>query len=160
MYRIMVDSEDLKILNILKKDAKLSVRDISKKTGVPPTTAARRISNLKKSGIIKGYTIDIDMKKIGKPTIAYILMNVDFSYFKHEKMLHNTTAQQIIKYPYIEECATITGRFDLIAKIRVENIHELDRIVNKLRNEGGITRTETLIVLYDEENRSKPLNSN
>ena len=69
-----MDDKDYAVLNVLRKNAKLSTKQIAKKTGIPITTVHNRIKKLESSGIIKGYTTILDNKLIGN-VIAFILIS-------------------------------------------------------------------------------------
>ena len=77
----MIDEKDLKIISLLKENAKLSMQQIAKKTLIPITTVHNRIKKLEKSGIIKGYTINLDDKKL-QSISAFILVTVDYKFLK------------------------------------------------------------------------------
>lgn len=153
----MVGVEDLKILNVLRQNSKLSVREISKRTKIPSTTVHTRLQKLKKDGVIKRYSVEFDMEKLGRPTLAYVNINVDYPYVKKKKLGQNIISDRLLKHPNVEASSAVTGRVDLIVKVRVKNIKELDKFINFLRNEEGIQRTETLVVLHDSQDNAKPL---
>ena len=72
-FHIMkIDETDLSIIEILRRDASLSTKEISKKIRIPITTIHNRIKKLKQEGVIQRYTIAIDEKKLGKLIYAYI----------------------------------------------------------------------------------------
>jgi DNA-binding Lrp family transcriptional regulator len=71
-----LDKKDLQILELLKRDSKLTTSKIAKKTLIPTTTIHNRIKKLEKSGIIKNYTLNLDWKKLGKNITAFILVSV------------------------------------------------------------------------------------
>jgi len=151
----MVGGEDLKILNVLKQNSKLSVREISKRTKIPATTVHTRLQKLKKDGIIKKYTVELDMEKLGRPILAYVNTSVDYVHLKKKNLTPNKMADSIIKHPLIESSSAVTGRVDIVFRVRVKDIQELDALINFLRNQEGILSTETLVVLYEAENNSK-----
>jgi len=151
----MLGKEDLKILNVLKQNSKLSVREISKRTKIPATTVHTRLKKLKKGGIIKKYTVELDMEKLGRPILAYVNTSVDYDYLKKKNLTPNKMADRIIKHPLIEFSSAVTGRVDIVFRVRVKDIQELDALINFLRTQEGILSTETLVVLYEAENNSK-----
>ncbi|MEK6905344.1 MAG: winged helix-turn-helix transcriptional regulator, partial [Nanoarchaeota archaeon] len=61
----MIKPKDVEILNILVDNARLSAREVAKKAGVSAVTAINKIKELEKSGVIKGYSAEIDSEKIG-----------------------------------------------------------------------------------------------
>ena len=151
----MMGKEDVRILSVLKQNSKLSVREISKRTKIPATTVHTRLKKLKKGGIIKKYTVELDMEKLGRPILAYVNTSVDYDYLKKKNLTPNKMADRIIKHPLIEFSSAVTGRVDIVFRVRVKDIQELDALINFLRNEEGILNTETLVVLYEAENNSK-----
>jgi Lrp/AsnC family transcriptional regulator for asnA, asnC and gidA len=145
-----MDKKDEKILNILKENSSLSTQQISKKTLIPITTVHNRIKKLEKEGIIKNYTIVLDNKKIGKPILAYILVTVDYKLLKQIKMSQYELAKKLKLKEEVEEAAMVTGGTDIIVKVRVRNIDELNNFVTKdLRNLDGIEKTQTMVVLSE-----------
>jgi len=80
----MIDNKDLKILELLKLNARFTTKQISKKTLLPITTVHNRIKKLENLGVIKNYSVVIDHKKLGKSISAYILMNINYVYLKEK----------------------------------------------------------------------------
>ncbi|HLC65721.1 MAG TPA: Lrp/AsnC family transcriptional regulator [Candidatus Nanoarchaeia archaeon] len=152
-----MDDIDLKILNTLKENSKQSVRDVSKITGVPSTTIHSRINKLKKEGIIKRYTVDIDMEKLGKTITAYVMLLLNPQAYRKSKLPENKLPDDLLNNPIVEEAATITGSRDAILKVRTKDMKELDEFIVNLRKMEMIVRTETLMVLYEGKSRSLKL---
>ncbi len=146
----MLDKKDEKILDVLEKNAKLSTHQISKETGIPITTVHNRIKKLEDKGVIKGYTVRLDFEKVGKTLAAYVLLTANYTLLKQKGLSQQELAERIKKNPGVEEVAMITGRNDMILKIRVEDVSKLDEfITKKLRNMEGVSRTQTLVVLHE-----------
>ena len=109
-----------------------------------------RIKKLQKEGIIKRYTVELDNKKIGKNIAAYIHITVDYRLLKEIKMSQHELAKKLKQHEFVEEAAMVTGGTDIIIKVRVTDIDELDNFVTKrLRNIDGIEKTQTMIVLNE-----------
>ena len=145
-----LDKKDTTIIAVLKENAKLSTQQIAKRTRIPITTVHNRIKKLEKQGIIKGYTVVLDNKKVGKPLAAFILVTVDYKRLKELKRSQYELAQQLLKHPAVESSAMITGAADIIIKLRVGNVDELNEFVTVyLRNVEGVEKTQTAIVLNE-----------
>ena len=146
----MLDEKDIKILNILKGNSKLSTQQISKKASIPITTVHHRIKKLEKAGVIKGYTVLLDNKKLGKKLAAYILVTVDYKFLKQVNISQHDLARKLKKHELVEEVDMVTGGTDLILKIRVRDIEQMDEFITKyLRNVEGIERTQTMLILHE-----------
>lgn len=144
----VMDEKDRKIIEALKEHAKLSTQQIAKKTLIPTTTVHNRIRKLEKEGIIKGYTVVLDNRKLGRNLAAYVFLSVDHNIIK--KIGKPSLAREIRKMEFVEDVALITGTHDMIIKARVESIDQLDKlVVEKIRNLDGIARTETCVILSE-----------
>jgi len=145
-----MDKKDEAIIEVLKHNSNLSTQQISRKTNIPITTIHNRIKKLEKSGIIKEYTISLDNKKIGKAIAAYILITVDYKLLNEKKMSQNELAKKLKSNPNVEEASILTGATDIIIKVRVSNIDQLNEFVTKqLRNIGGVEKTQTAVILNE-----------
>lgn len=144
----MLDEKDLKILEILKQNAKLTTKQIAKKVGMPATTVYNRIKGMEESGIIKGYMVSLNNKKLGKNISAYILITVDYKLLKEMKTTQHDLAKRLRKHKFVEEVDMITGTSDIIIRVATNDIDQLDEFVTKyLRNIDGVERTQTMVIL-------------
>jgi Lrp/AsnC family transcriptional regulator, leucine-responsive regulatory protein len=146
----ILDEKDKKILTLLIENSNLSTQKIAKKTNIAITTVHNRIKKLKKLGVIKNYTINVDKKKLGKNLFAYILVDVDNKALKNSKISQEQLARKIKNIDIVEEVSVIGGGSDIILKVSVEDIDQLnDFIMNKLRSFDAVDSTKTMIVLKD-----------
>ena len=144
----LIDEKDRKILEILKENSSLSTYKISKKTLIPVTTVNNRIKKLKKMGVIKKFTIEIDNGKLGFNLTAYILINISLRELKEANMTTNDLVKLIKKNPNIESVDNVTGDVDIILKIRAGGINEVhDYVVKTLAEYKGIENTKTALIL-------------
>ena len=70
-----IDEIDLKILEVLIRDARLSSRQVADKVGVSVGTALARIRRMEREGIIKGYSAIVDHEKLGYQLTAVIAVS-------------------------------------------------------------------------------------
>jgi Lrp/AsnC family transcriptional regulator for asnA, asnC and gidA len=137
---IEIDEKDDAILDVLKADSSLSMQKIAKRTGIPIATVHHRIKKLEREGIIARYTIVIDKAKLGKKLVAYVLVKAT------PKSDHVELLEKLMKHENVEDGSAITGAFDLMLKVRLASIEELDQFVLKhLRTFDDIAQTETMI---------------
>jgi len=142
-----MDDKDERILEVLKENSKLSTQQISKRVSIPITTVHNRMKKLKEEGVIKKYTVVLDPKKIGKPISSYILIRVDY---RNTKQSQHDMAKKLKSRDIVEEVAIVTGGTDMILKVRVRDMDELnDFVIKYLRMLDGIERTETLVIMHE-----------
>ena len=149
----MLTPKDIKIINTLKKNCRISTREISEKIGIPITTIHNRIKKLEEDGVIKSYRAVIDNRKIGKNIQAFVQISVHYGpHFSQEQC-----ARKIFAMPEVDECYIMTGSTDILIKASTHDVDELnDFITNRLRNFRGVTKTVTSVVLKDIEETEKP----
>ncbi|MBI5222831.1 Lrp/AsnC family transcriptional regulator [Candidatus Micrarchaeota archaeon] len=137
-----LDDVDWKIIHELKRDSRLSARELSKITKFSSATINRRVRKLEDLGIIEAYTLALNYEKLGKETSAYVLVRTKPG-ADYTSMMKDMTKRE-----EVEDIGAIAGEFDIIIKIRVASIKELDQFVfNYLRKFPDITQTQTLIVM-------------
>ncbi len=145
------DYKDELILNLLEKNAKLTVQEIAKKTKITQTTVFNRIKKLEKDNVLLGYFTKINRKKIGKEILkSFVLIGVDYQGLKNKGEKQNDLAKEISNLQGVEEVSIVTGGTDIIIKIHVENIANLNELVlNKLREIEGVQNTKISLVLEE-----------
>ena len=139
----MLSKKDAKILDILKKDCKLSTREISEKTDIPITTIHNRVKRMESDGIIKHYKAVVDNKKIGKNVQAFIQLSTDYRN-------QDEIARKIASIPEVEECYILTGTTDILIKVSTTDVDQVNNlIISGIRNIKGVQKTLTSIVLKE-----------
>ena len=127
-----LDAKDRKVIEVLKKDSRSTVRDIAKQTGIRPSTVHQRIVKLKKEGIIEKFTVKLDNKAVGENFIVFmhISTNTDLppSFFNNKS---------------IKEVFGVTGEYDLLLKLKFMDVDEFNKFVISLRKNKSIAKTIT-----------------
>lgn len=143
-----LDEKDLKILDVLKQNSKLTTQQIAKRVNIPITTIHNRIKKLEKLGVIKGYTLVLDYKKLGRPILGYVLVTAFSTLPTGKRLSQDAIAKEIKKLSGVEEVNIVTGGTDILVKVRVKDIDELNNfLIKKLRRIDGVDKTQTMIVL-------------
>ncbi|NHV45855.1 MAG: Lrp/AsnC family transcriptional regulator [Candidatus Verstraetearchaeota archaeon] len=135
-----LDDIDLKIIDILQKDSRLSYHKIASELGISVGTAYNRIKSLEERGIIKGYTVLIDMAKVGYDLTAIILIQAEG---KHLIEVEN----EIAKMNNVISVYDITGDFDIAVIAKFKNRDSLNRFIKSLISLTYVRRTVTNVVL-------------
>lgn len=144
-----MDNKDKVILETLLADASRSIASIADHTGLPATTVYHRIKKLKAQHIIHHYTIKIDRSHIFGEIFGYILITT--SQTANQREILRTLASK----PNILDAAIITGDSDILIKLQVASIQELDQfILDELRHIDGIVDSKTMIGLENQETLS------
>lgn len=135
----------MKILSELTKDASISVPRLSKKINVNSSVVYSRIKRLAKKQLIRKFTIEVNDEILGYNVSALIGLNIDSKY--REQIL-----EDMLKLGSVREIYEVTGRFDLIAKVKSHSLDELHETVSaKMGRIVGVLHTETFIEMRRRE---------
>ena len=116
-----LDKIDIAILEMLKKDARTSFREIARTLKVSPDTISNRFERLIKEGIIINSTVVIDPSKIGYSFITRFGINVKPAY-------STQVLEKIIKIPSVIFASKLVGNHDLIAVGVIKDFHHLSKL--------------------------------
>ncbi|MGC8558216.1 MAG: winged helix-turn-helix transcriptional regulator [Nitrososphaeria archaeon] len=144
-----LDNIDLTIVNELMKDGCLSLRDISKVTGLSAPALSSRIKRMKDAGIIKGTTVIIDRSKVSDGIIVMLLIRCDPS------KISNAT-QKLSSFDEITDVYKVSGSYSIMVKAEVENMYSLNVLNEKTSGIEGVTEINTLIVNEYTKEQQKP----
>ena len=77
-------------------------------------------------------------------------MNINYIYLKEKNLTQHQLAQQLSSHPFVDKISMVTGETDMILKVIVNDVSQLDDFVTKyLRNIDGVQRTKTMLILND-----------
>ena len=133
-----IDTKDGKIIEILKQDSRAPIREIAKSTKIRPSTVHQRIQKLLENKIIEKFTIKLNNKAVGENFIVLMLVKGGTSEYIDNKILHDK---------HVKEVFGITGEYDLLIKLKFENVEEFHEfILNFRKDKKEIQATLTMIV--------------
>lgn len=122
-----LDKFDIGILEALQEDARATNVEIAERVNLSPSPCLRRIRNLEKSGVIRGYRVDIDRKEVGLGLTVFVEIKVG----QHSR--ENAEAQHtaLLTLPEITACFMISGTADFLAEVVVEDLSAYERFLTE-----------------------------
>jgi len=136
-----LDGTDFEILDLLRRDARRTLADIAAQVSMSAPAVKRRIDRLERVGVIAGYTVEIDHAKLGRAVEAFTELR--FAGATKVADIKGVAAD----LPEVEAIYTTAGDPDALAHIRVRDVADLTRVIDRLRRSGRVTGTKTLMVL-------------
>ncbi|MDT8715239.1 Lrp/AsnC family transcriptional regulator [Clostridium sp. 19966] len=125
----MVDEIDLKILDMLKINSKISLKEIGEHIHLTPQGVSNRIIRLQDLGIITQYTICTNNSLLGKNIIAFITIFMKTT--KHDKFVRFIKANTIIT-----EAHRISGDGCYLLKVVCSNMDEINLLLDNIMEYG------------------------
>ena len=146
-----IDDIDKKILEILIDNTRTPFTEIAKRLLVSAGTVHVRIKKLEDSGIIKGSSLNLDYNLLGYSFVAYIGILADRSGQTYEIL------DSLKKIPNVTVAHLMTGKFNIICKIRAKSTLDAKDIIMEMERIDGILRLESMISLEESINDKKRL---
>ncbi|MGC8998127.1 MAG: Lrp/AsnC family transcriptional regulator [Candidatus Bathyarchaeia archaeon] len=143
-----LDEKDLAILDLLQKNCKMTAKEIARKINSPITTVFAKIKRMEQQGIIKEYRAILDHKRLDFGVTAFILASFSYRTNKEgETLSQRAIAEQISKFPEVQEVHIISGDWDILIKVKDKDVDSVGRfVIDKLRTVKGIEKTLTCMV--------------
>ncbi len=124
-----LDRIDRDILNILSKNARAKLTQISKKIGLSVDSVKKRIIKLERNGIITKYTIQVNPSILGLPLGVHIYVKFkDFNQSRFDEFIKYLKAS-----PRVIDLMSMAGDYDLYIVILVADTEDLEKKKNEIR---------------------------
>ncbi|WP_298503425.1 Lrp/AsnC family transcriptional regulator [uncultured Maribacter sp.] len=147
-----IDETDLRILQILQKDAKKTTKEIAEELNLTASPIYERIRKLEKKGIIKKYVALLEKSKLEIPVTAICLVSQRY----HNEGFIEKFEKQIKGLKEVQECYHMAGKVDFFLKINIKSLpayHEFVR--TKLSKIDNIGVLESYFILKEITNTTE-----
>ena len=135
-----MDTTDRRLLSMLRDNARVSVAAMAKSLGVARGTVQNRLARLEADGVIAGYTVRLKLQDEDQGVRA--LMTVAVEGNRTDEVLRALKGD-----PAVCALHTTNGRWDIVAELRTESLEAVDRVLGRIRQIDGISKTETSLLL-------------
>ena len=140
-----LDGIDRKILNILQKDARSSIKEIAQQVFLSSPAVLVRIKRLEEEGYIEGYHAQLNMEQLGMNIKDFIKVNLQAKYRSEFLAYIESETNVVSSY-------TITGDYAYLLEVIYDSMKQLDAFIQNLQIYGQ-TKTD-IVFLTSFENRS------
>jgi Lrp/AsnC family leucine-responsive transcriptional regulator len=141
-----IDEIDLRILDMLQRNGKLSQAKIAGAVGLTTPSVNERIKKMERHGMIKGFVALLDHEKMGFPLTAYV--DVALEHPRFEKGF----IDDLEKLLGVQECHYIAGEYAYRLKVKAADPATLaDFIQRRLLALKGVSRVRTQVSLSSKK---------
>ena len=131
---------DQGIIDLLKKDARMTVTKLAAELGVSRITIDNHIKALEQNRIITGYTVCLGNEDFNQRVSGWVMIVASANG-------EEAVIIQLRKMREIVKIFTTNGRWDLAVEIETQSLVEFDQALSKLRQVKGIEETQTSLLL-------------
>ena len=146
-----IDSIDRKILRELVEDARISQVNLADRVGLSPTACARRLQQLEKTGIIRGYSADVDATQLGFMMTVLVHITLD----RQNEDALAAFEKEINKCPDVVSCYLMSGSDDYLVQVQARDMEDYERIHKQhLSRMPGVSRLHSSFAMRHVVKRS------
>ncbi|MEN2768614.1 Lrp/AsnC family transcriptional regulator [Ornithinibacillus xuwenensis] len=120
-----IDKVDRRILDELKNNSRLSMSELGRRVNLSSPSVTERVRQMESFGVIKGYTLDVDVEKLGLPIQCIIeatVKNGDYNSFK----------KRIEKLSNVVFCYRIAGNACYMIKMNFETFLQAEEFIDSI----------------------------
>jgi len=138
-YNVTMDRYNREILQALELDGRLSNVELAGRIGLSPSACLRRVQDLERNGLIKGYRAVLDRAQMGVAVTVFVMVGLS----KHLKKDARAFEAAMSQAPEVRECHNITGAVEYLLRVEVETLaafkHFHTDVLGVLPQVGSIT---------------------
>jgi DNA-binding Lrp family transcriptional regulator len=140
-FHRVVDDIDRQIVALLRQDARRSFQSIGLRVSLSAPAVKRRVDRLEADGVVRGYTALVDPARFGWQTHAFVAL------FCEGRMAAAEVRAALEHHPEVEAAYTVAGEASAMVHVRARDTAHLEEALERIRDEPGVIRTQTQIVL-------------
>lgn len=135
-----IDYINQQIIKMLSADGRMAYSEIAKELKISNSLVHQRVKKLQDTGIISGFSIQLNAKKIGYETITYTGIATKEARFAY------SIAEKLKEIPEVVECHFVSGKYALFLKIVAANNEEFRKVLYEtIHNIEGVGSTDSFI---------------
>jgi len=120
MLQLMVklDHINRQILQTLTRNGRITNLELADCVGLSPSASLRRVQDLEKSGVIRGYRAVLDPQKMGAGFVAYMTVGLNL----HTKTAQEAFERAVAQSHEVRECHNITGTVEYLLRVETADL--------------------------------------
>ncbi len=147
-----LDRIDLRILNVLQADGRISNLKLAEAVALSPTAVLARTQRLQREGYILGYEARLNPLKLGRGMLVFVEVLLD----RTTPNVFNEFKAAVQVRDEILECHMVAGGFDYLIKVRMADMAAFrDFAGSVLWQLPGVRETRTYAVMEEVKNSSR-----
>ena len=141
-----IDDTDLRILDLLQRDGRITNLKLAEQLGLLPATARERVRRLTREGYILGYEAVLNPMKLAAGVLVFTHVRLE----KTGLGVADAFRAAVQVRPEILECHEVAGDFDYLIKTRAADIHAYrGMIASLIWSLPGVRDTRTFAVMEE-----------
>ncbi len=127
MPNISLDPIDVRILEELQVDGRLSNVALADAVGLSPSPCLRRVKRLEEAGVIAGYQAVIDREQVGLDLTVFVEVSVE----RHGTGTQERMEERLLALPEVVACHVVSGQSDFLLEVVCRDLRDYDRFTRE-----------------------------
>ena len=136
-----MDEIDQQVVSCLLQDARATYNEIGNVVGLSAPAVKRRVDRLVARGAIRGFTALVDPAVLGWTTEAYVEI------YCKGTVAPEALRKSLLAVPEVVGACTVSGAADALVHMLASDIKQLERAIERVRDEPNVDHTQSTIVL-------------
>ncbi|MFN8232445.1 MAG: Lrp/AsnC family transcriptional regulator [Actinomycetota bacterium] len=145
-----MDHRDLEILAVLQTEARATYAEVASRVGMSASAVHERVRKLEQQGVIQGYRAAVDPEALGLSVTALIAAT------PLDLRQPDDLPDRIAGFPEVQDCYSVAGEANYILKVRTRTTADLEDLIRRLRESGGVATRTTIALSIPFEGRPLP----
>lgn len=139
-----LDRIDRQILSELQLDGRISFVNLARKVNLSTSPCLERVRKLEQDGFITGYTALLAPDKLDAGLTIFVELSLTYT----SGQVFEEFKDAVASWPQIQECHMVSGGFDYLLKIRIEDISSYRELLGEILHKlPGVRDSRSLIVV-------------
>jgi Lrp/AsnC family leucine-responsive transcriptional regulator len=143
----VLDDRDTAIIAALQEDARATYADVASRVGLSASSVHDRVRKLEASGVITAYRAIVNPAAIGLMVTAIIAAS------PLDPQQPDDLPERLADFPEIEDCLSVAGEANYLLKVRTRSTSQLEELIRRLREKGGVATRTTIALSIPFEGR-------
>lgn len=118
-----IDPIEREILRELRREGRISNVALADRIGLSPSACLRRVQELERTGVIRGYRVVTDPERMGRSFTAYVMIGLSL----HTKSAQEDFERTMAITPEVIECHNIAGAFEYMLRVESTDLANYKR---------------------------------
>ena len=148
-----LDRTDLKILDLLQKNGRLTMTELAHQVGLSATPCTERVRRLEREGIIMGYHARLNPQQLKASLLVFVEISLDYK----SGDTFEDFRRAVLKLPHVLECHLVSGDFDYLVKARINEMASYRKLLGDILLKLPHVRESKSYIVMEEVKESLAL---
>jgi DNA-binding Lrp family transcriptional regulator len=143
MRRVKLDRIDLRILQDLQNDGRITNVELARRAGISAPPCLRRVRALEEAGYIRGFHAELEPMRLGYEVLFFALVGLD----SQSESVLTEFEERMRAWPEVRECNMCRGPHDFLLKIFARNTAHENELTTQLTSAPHVATVQTIQVI-------------